>query len=465
MTPERWREIEAAFEEARNLDSGERATFLDRACASDETLRNEVESLLAADEGATGFLERLPDFAAEADEKTASDNLANEARLIERFSAELTGRYRLERVLGRGGMATVYLARDIRHDRPVAFKVLRWELARLLGRDRFQQEVRMAARLQHPHILAVHDSGETDGQLWFTMPFVDGESLRERLEREIQLPIADAFRIASEAAGALEYAHRHGVIHRDVKPENLLLTKDGNTVVADFGIARPVKSDPDLGRFTEPGVTVGTPAYMSPEQANGERVLDARTDVYSLGCVLYEMLAGEPPFTGPTAQALNAKRLSGEIPSVRRVRSAVPAAVEQLLTRTLAPVPGDRFPTAAAFADALASAQHDPSAVSTPKSEPAKRSQRQRLLIAASLALVTVAAVLAARWSHTGNDPVLPFISRPLTFAGNAEQPSLSPDGRKIAYVQVECDAGKNTECPVTLRVQEIGSEQSVVLA
>jgi serine/threonine-protein kinase len=211
----------------------------------------------------------------------------------------LADHYTLDRELGRGGMAVVYLAQDLRHDRPVALKVLLPELAATLGPERFQREIKLAARLQHPHILTVHDSGEAAGRLWFTMPFVEGESLRDRLRRERQLPVDDALRITVEAARALDYAHQHGVVHRDIKPENILLTRDGSTLVADFGIARALGGDEGDG-LTRTGFSVGTPAYMSPEQAAGDRSLGPRTDLYSLASVLYEMLAGEPPFTGPT---------------------------------------------------------------------------------------------------------------------------------------------------------------------
>jgi serine/threonine protein kinase/TolB-like protein/Flp pilus assembly protein TadD len=260
-------------------------------------------------------------------------------------------RYTLERELGHGGMASVYLAHDLKHDRHVALKVLHPELAATLGPDRFRREIHLAARLQHPHILTVLDSGETVGQLWFTMPYVEGESLRTRLSRERQLPLEDALRITREAALALQYAHEHGVIHRDIKPENILLTKDGSTLVADFGIARSFGASSD--ELTETGMAVGTPAYMSPEQAAGERSLDARTDVYSLSAVLYEMLAGEPPYTGPTVQVSLAKRFSDPIPSVRRLRASVPESVDQAIQRALATVPADRFAAAAQFAQAL----------------------------------------------------------------------------------------------------------------
>ncbi|MBA3260208.1 MAG: protein kinase [Gemmatimonadales bacterium] len=284
------------------------------------------------------------------------------ADLRDQIQSGLADRYRLEHELGRGGMATVFLAHDIRHKRPVALKVLHSELARTLGPERFQREIETVARLQHPHILTVHDSGEAAGQLWFTMPFVEGESLRDRLRREQQLPVEDALRIATDAARALQYAHEHGVIHRDIKPENLLLTKDGSTLVADFGIARALSAGDD--RLTETGLSVGTPTYMSPEQAAGDRTVDARTDVYSLGTVLYEMLAGEPPFTGATAQTIIAKRFSGEVPRVRHARPSVPESVEQAVTRALAPVAADRFPSAAEFSRALQS--NVPSPMATP---------------------------------------------------------------------------------------------------
>src|SRR6266849_1528769 len=272
------------------------------------------------------------------------------AALRDQLEAGLNGSYAVERELGRGGMATVFLARDLKHGRPVALKVLHPELAASLGPERFEREIRFAARLQHPHILSVYDSGVAAGQLWFTMPYVEGEALRSRLRREGQLPLEEALRIAREAAQALHYAHRHGVVHRDIKPENLLLTRDGNTLVADFGIARALGGDEHL---TQTGMSIGTPAYMSPEQASGEKTIDARTDIYSLGAVLYEMLAGEPPYTGPTAQAIILKRFTEAVPSVRRGRPSVPEGVDQAIQRALAPVPADRFATAAEFARAL----------------------------------------------------------------------------------------------------------------
>jgi TolB-like protein/tetratricopeptide (TPR) repeat protein/tRNA A-37 threonylcarbamoyl transferase component Bud32 len=269
------------------------------------------------------------------------------------LQAALGATYSLEREIGRGGMATVYLAQDTKHHRPVALKVLHPELAASLGPERFRREITFAAGLQHPHILTVLDSGETlDGQLWFTMPYVEGESLRARLTRERQLPIEEAVRITREVGGALDFAHRRGVIHRDIKPENILLTADGQALVADFGIARALGPSGDE-TLTDAGTAIGTPAYMSPEQAAGERSLDARTDTYSLAAVLYEMLAGEPPFTGPTAQAVIAKRLSSEAPSVRRSRPTVSDGTESAIRKALSVVPADRFGTTGEFVKSL----------------------------------------------------------------------------------------------------------------
>jgi eukaryotic-like serine/threonine-protein kinase len=264
--------------------------------------------------------------------------------------------YALERELGRGGMATVFLAHDHKHDRPVALKVLHRELAASLGHERFQREIRLAARLQHPHILTVLDSGEVavtgaPSLLWFTMPFVRGESLRDRLKRETQLPVEDALRITREAADALQYAHGEGVIHRDIKPENILLAGT-HALVADFGIARAVGAAGD--QLTGTGLALGTPAYMSPEQAAGQREIDGRTDVYSLGLTLYEMLAGQTPFAAPSAQATITRRLMETAAPVRQLREAVPEHVEQALQRALARTPADRFGSAAEFAAALA---------------------------------------------------------------------------------------------------------------
>jgi tRNA A-37 threonylcarbamoyl transferase component Bud32 len=274
---------------------------------------------------------------------------------ISRLRELLAGRYRIEgdgaSLLGQGGMATVYLAHDVKHDRKVALKVLRPELAAVLGAERFLQEIKTTANLQHPHILPLHDSGEVDGTVFYVMPFVEGESLRDRLAREKQLPVEEAVRIAREVASALDYAHRHGVIHRDIKPENILL-HDGQALVADFGIALAASS---VGgsRMTETGMSLGTPHYMSPEQAMGEREITVRSDVYALGCVLYEMLTGEPPFTGPTAQAIVAKVMTAEPAGLTLQRKTVPPHVEAAVLTALEKLPADRFASAAEFSAAL----------------------------------------------------------------------------------------------------------------
>src|SRR2546425_263338 len=248
-------------------------------------------------------------------------------------------------------MATVYFARDVKHDRPVALKVLRPELAAALGAERFLREIAIAARLTHPHILPLHDSGEAAGVLYYVMPYIEGESLRDRLEREGQLPGEEALRVAREGASALSYAHSHGVGDRGIKPENILLS-GGEAVVADFGIARAITQAGGRG-LTETGIPVGTPAYMSPEQASGGGPIDGRSDVYSLACVLYEMLAGEPPYTGPCAQVVIAKRFTDPVPSVRRLRETIPPAIDGAVSKALGKAPADRFATAEAFAAAL----------------------------------------------------------------------------------------------------------------
>jgi eukaryotic-like serine/threonine-protein kinase len=266
----------------------------------------------------------------------------------------LAGRYTIERELGHGGMAIVYLAHDVRHERRVALKVLRPELAPSLGGERFLREIRLAAALQHPHILPLYDSGEAGGHLYYVMPYVEGESLRARLEREGPLPVEEAVRYAREVAEALSYAHTHDVVHRDIKPDNILLS-GGHALVADFGIARAINAAGGL-KLTETGMAVGTPAYMSPEQAMADAHVDGRSDIYALGCVLYEMLAGGPPFTGSSAQAIRARHSTEAVPPLRAVRPMVPEPVEGAIVKALAKTPADRFPTADAFAATLARA-------------------------------------------------------------------------------------------------------------
>ena len=286
----------------------------------------------------------------------------------EQLQAGLADRYTLDRDLGRGGMASVVLARDLQRDTLVALKVLHPELASTVGADRFKREIRVAASLRHPNILGILDSGETPGgQLWFTMPFVEGENVYERLQRIQQYPPEDALRIATAAASALDYAHEQGVVHRDIKPDNILLSGD-QVLVADFGVARAVSEVAQ--KLTATGMLVGTPTYMSPEQATGDKALDGRSDIFGLGCVLYEMLAGEPPFKGPNPQATLMRRFMGP-PRPLRPMVTIPEHVEAAIVRALAKEPQDRFATAAEFADALAGkAPPPPPQASAPVREP-----------------------------------------------------------------------------------------------
>ncbi len=273
------------------------------------------------------------------------------ADLLDRLRAALTDRYTFEREIGRGGMATVYRAQDLKHQRPVAVKVLHPYLAANLGAERFLREIQIAASLQHPHIVPLYDSGQASDLLYYVMPYVEGESLRRRLERDKQLPLEEALQLARAVAAALDYAHRHGIVHRDIKPENVML-HEGEAMVTDFGIAKAL-SAAAADTLTQTGATVGTPAYMSPEQAAGAVELDGRSDVYSLGCVVYEMLAGRTPFVGPTAQAIIAQCFTNPPPPLRTVREDVPEWTERVVTKALAKEPGDRFATAAQLSQAL----------------------------------------------------------------------------------------------------------------
>ncbi|MGE3617215.1 MAG: serine/threonine-protein kinase, partial [Gemmatimonadales bacterium] len=350
----------------------------------------------------------------------------------ERLAAALADRYRIERELGRGGMAIVYLAQDLRHDRKVALKVLRPELAAAIGAERFLAEIRTTAALQHPHILPLFDSGAADGFLFYVMPFVQGETVRDRLQREKQLPVGEAVRIATEVAAALDYAHRHGVIHRDIKPENILL-HDGSALVADFGIALAA-STADGVRMTETGMSLGTPSYMSPEQAAGEREITARSDVYALGCVLYEMLLGEPPFTGPTIQATVAKVLGEKPAGIVARRERVPIEVEDAVLTALEKLPADRFASAGEFAAALqgqvAHSTTQYRRLTTVASRDGARWRRAALALAALTVVATAAAVRG--WLRPAPEPVLRLsVPAPAgtTFLEHPEWPALSPDG------------------------------------
>jgi tetratricopeptide (TPR) repeat protein len=305
----------------------------------------------------------------------------------------LADRFTVEREIGRGGMATVYLARDLRHDRLVALKVLHPEISHALGAERFLREIAIAARLSHPHILPLYDSGEANGSLFFVMPFIEGESLREHLTREVQLPLAEAVRLTIEISEALEYAHEQGIVHRDIKPENILIS-GAHAIVADFGIARAITQSRD-GTLTETGMALGSPKYMSPEQASGESRLDARTDIYSLGCVLYEMLVGEAPFTGPTAPIIIAKRFAGPPTSIRKLRPAIPVQIDAAIEKALAIIPADRYSNAREFVNALTIEPSDvvPSSRRSPSTQPRER-MRFSMLAALTVLLLLGAGAL-----------------------------------------------------------------------
>jgi len=363
--------------------------------------------------------------------------------LLGRLQSALVDRYRLDREVGAGGMATVYLAQDVRHDRRVALKILRPELAALIGAERFLAEIKLTANLQHPHILPLFDSGEADGYLFYVMPFVEGETLRDRLNREKQLPVPDAMRIASEVASALDYAHRHGVVHRDIKPENILL-HDGQALVADFGIALAA-SKASGARMTETGMSLGTPHYMSPEQAMGEREITARSDVYALGAVLYEMLTGDPPFTGSTAQAIVARVVTESPRPLHAQRHTIPPHVEAAVLTALEKLPADRFASAAEFADALKGRSVSGVSSATTVRVPAASARAGRRVNGLTIGALAVAAVAtaAALWGWFRPQPA-PVVSRyslllrptealrPSAVAGNV---AISPDGNRIAYI------------------------------
>ena len=325
--------------------------------------------------------------------------------VLSQLQAALTDRYRLQRELGQGGMATVYLAQDLKHDRKVAIKVLRPELAAVIGAERFLSEIKTTANLQHPHILPLHDSGRADGQagefLFYVMPYVEGESLRDRLAREKQLPIADAVRIATEVASALDYAHRRGIIHRDIKPENILL-HDGAALVADFGIALAA-SKAGGSRMTETGMSLGTPQYMSPEQAMGERELDARSDIYALGAMTYECLTGEPPFSGPTAQAIVAKVMTGTPEPVTNLRRTVPSNVAAAVHQALEKLPADRFASAAEFANALRSEKFAGATGSVASRAHAEQSSTPARVAFGAAVVLTLLSLGVAAWALMRN--------------------------------------------------------------
>jgi len=359
---------------------------------------------------------------------------------LERLGAALAEHYAIERQAGAGGMATVYLARDLKHDRHVALKVLRPELAAVLGIERFLSEIRVTAHLQHPHILPLFDSGQAGGLIYYVMPYVEAESLRQRLEREKQLPIDEAVSLTANVAAALDYAHRHGVIHRDIKPENILF-QDGQAVVADFGIALAVSAAAG-SRLTETGLSLGTPQYMSPEQATGDRLIDARSDIYSLGAVLYEMLAGEPPHTGPTVQSVIAKVVTDRPRPLGQLRASVTPQVEAAVLKALAKLPADRFQTAAQFVDALTRPGSLPTTTAPEVAAPERPHRMGRDLAPWAAAGLATAFALWVSLRPRPEPPARPVArftlvlppSAPLSdFVGPTV--ALSPDGSRIIYV------------------------------
>ena len=371
--------------------------------------------------------------------------------LLGRLQSALADRYRLDREVGAGGMATVYLAEDVRHDRRVALKVLRPELSAVIGAERFLAEIKLTANLQHPHILPLFDSGEADSYLLYVMPFVEGETLRDRLNREKQLPVAEAVRITTEVASALDYAHRHGVVHRDIKPENILL-HDGQALVADFGIALAA-SKASGARMTETGMSLGTPHYMSPEQAMGEREITARSDVYALGAVLYEMLTGDPPFTGSTAQAIVARVVTESPRPLLPQRHTIPPHVEAAVLTALEKLPADRFASAAEFAAALKDTSYATTvpvpaaaAAAAAAAAPPKPARPRWMAVAVpAVALIAGGAIGAALWPRLRPAPPAPMSQWSLALKSNqALQPpdpsggariAISRDGRSLAYI------------------------------
>jgi serine/threonine protein kinase len=348
---------------------------------------------------------------------------------VETLNTTLADRYLVERELGSGGMATVYLARDVRHERRVALKVLRPELAAVIGAARFAQEIRTTANLQHPHILPLHDSGEIEGTVFYVMPYVEGETLRDRLTRETQLPVDDAIRLIQQVASALDYAHRQGIVHRDIKPENILV-QDGQALVADFGIALAASRSDNSTRLTETGMSLGTPSYMSPEQAMGQREIGPAADIYALGCVLYEMLVGEPPFTGPSAQAVVAKVITDRPSSVSRIRGRVPVHVDAAIQTALEKLPADRFPSARAFADALTSLTK----ATAPHATPVRSSRRTIAVLTAGGAALGALATFAVISLTTPSAPGREWSAELLSGLHPAMNPRVSPDGEHLAY-------------------------------
>jgi tRNA A-37 threonylcarbamoyl transferase component Bud32 len=379
----------------------------------------------------------------------------------DRLHQALADRYRIEREIGQGGMATVYLASDIRHDRQVAVKVLRPDLSASIGSERFLQEIRIAARLGHPHILPLHDSGDAEGLLYYVMPYISGESLRQRLAREGELPVGDTLRILRDVADALAYAHQHGVVHRDIKPENILLS-GRHALVADFGVAKAVSEATGRSNLTTAGVALGTPAYMAPEQAVADPHVDHRADIYALGVVGYEMCAGEPPFTGHSPQQVLAAHMTTAPQHVSARRTALPPTLADTLMRCLEKRPADRWQSAGELLAQLEAVPTSSGGITPTDTRPlpaVATPRPRRLMIAAALGLVAL-AVVAGIWRggtaplEPGGETVLLRDRTQLTFTGRVQSPAISPDGKQLAFVTKQCT---QTACSYAVEVQDIG--------
>ena len=458
MTPERWAQLSPFLDAALDESPEERARYVERVSAHDPVLRADLERLLYE----CSRHDSLIDLGA----------AERFALLFDESLAELPGvladRFIVDREIGRGGMATVFLAHDRKHARPVAIKVLRREVAASVGANRFLHEIATAARLQHPHIVPVHDSGEAEGFVYYVMPYVTGETLRARLERDPQLKLEEARHIVHEVADALDYAHRNGIVHRDIKPENILLS-NGHALILDFGIARAASESADGERITFPGIAVGTPAYMSPEQATGGQAIDGRADVYALGCVSYEMLAGHPPFLGTTHREILGRHSLDPVPSLRTSRPDIPAFVESAIEKALAKSPIDRFEHAANFSSALSSD-------GSPQSR--ARVRRHTWLIGAgivgAIAIAASFGVWRARESHasttrTDTQPSVAVLAF-RNISGDSTSDAVSEGISEEIATTIATVSGLNVKSPRSsfsldekkLSIQEIGAALNV---